>query len=183
MSILKLNETDARELSAELRTGNSAHLRRRRCTVALSMAGSASLGLIALYQLGILRCLPEPPWPHMNAEKVDASAEAYQRFSMPDAVLGVGSYAATMALAAMGGPDRAHSQPYLRWRLRPRSAMTPLTPVASPWINGPSMAHSASGASLRRQRRLQPSFWWFPKRLRPSTASGKHSKSQFLRKV
>jgi len=110
---LKLSEADARELSAELRGDNSASLKRRRGIIALSMAGCASLGLVALYQIGLIKHLPEPRWPYLNAERVDASPEAYQRFSMPDAILGAGSYAATMGIAAMGGTDRARSQPYI----------------------------------------------------------------------
>ena len=37
MSILKLNETDAQELSSELRSDDSGHMRRRRGIVVLSM--------------------------------------------------------------------------------------------------------------------------------------------------
>ncbi len=113
MSIVKLSEGDAKELSAELRNDNSGDMRRRRGVIALSMLGGAPLGLIALYQMGIIKSLPQPDWSYMDAEKVDASAEAYQRFSMPDAVLGIGSYAASMGLAAMGGSARAKSQPYI----------------------------------------------------------------------
>lgn len=32
---------------------------------------------------------------------------------MPDAVLGLGSYAATLGLAAMGGSERARSRPWI----------------------------------------------------------------------
>lgn len=110
---LILNEADARVLSVELRDDNSANLNRRRGVIALSMIGCASLGVVALYQMGIIKHLPEPRWRHLNAEKVDSSAEAYRHFSMPDAILGIGSYAATMGLAAMGGTDRARSQPHI----------------------------------------------------------------------
>jgi Vitamin K epoxide reductase family len=44
---------------------------------------------------------------------VDASAEAYSRFSTPDGILDIGNYALTMGLAAMGGQDRAQEQPWL----------------------------------------------------------------------
>jgi uncharacterized membrane protein len=101
------------DLSRELRTGSSPFLSRRRGVVGLSLAAVGSMGLIALYQMGLIRHLPEPPLPGFNADKVDASAEAYARFSMPDAVLGLGSYAATMGLAAMGGADRAATHPWL----------------------------------------------------------------------
>lgn len=44
---------------------------------------------------------------------MDASAEAYQHLSTPDALLGLGSYAATAILAAMGGADRVQRQPWI----------------------------------------------------------------------
>lgn len=47
----------------------------------------------------------------LNADKVDAAAEAYRKLNMPDAVLGLLSYAATMSLAASGGADRAREAP------------------------------------------------------------------------
>jgi short-subunit dehydrogenase/uncharacterized membrane protein len=104
----------AARLSTELRkTRGDTDLSHRRGIVALSLVASASMGLIALYQMGLIRHLPEPPLAMMDADKVDASAEAYQRFSMPDAVLGFGSYAATMALAAMGGRNRVKEMPWI----------------------------------------------------------------------
>jgi uncharacterized membrane protein len=103
----------ARNLSRELRLETSPGLRRRRGIVSLSLLASASMGLIALYQTGVIRHLPEPALPMMNADKVDASAEAYRRLVVPDAILGLGSYAATMGLAAMGGKDRAREMPLI----------------------------------------------------------------------
>jgi len=106
-------EQKATQLSRELRTQTSLDLRRRRGIVGLSMLASASMGVIALYQTGIIRHLPEPPVPMMNADKVDASAEAYEKLATPDAILGLGSYSATMALAAMGGKDRLEEMPWV----------------------------------------------------------------------
>jgi uncharacterized membrane protein len=71
------------------------------------------MGLIALYQVGLLKHLPEPPVPGFDADKVDASDEAYSYFQTPDAFLGLGSYAATMGLAAIGGKNRAQTQPWI----------------------------------------------------------------------
>jgi len=103
----------ARQLSRELRTESSPDLRRRRGVVALSLTASAAMGLIALYQTGIIKQIPEPPLPLLNAEKVNGSAQAYRKFAAPDAVLGLGSYAATMTLASIGGKDRVHEMPLL----------------------------------------------------------------------
>lgn len=69
----------------------------------------------------------------MNAENVDASAEAYQRLSMRDAILGAGSYAAQWALpqwAALIARDRG---PISRSHLRPNSRTTPTTRGILPW--------------------------------------------------
>ena len=71
------------------------------------------MGVIALYQTGLLKHLPEPPLRVFDADRIDASAEAYKRFSTPDAILGLGSYAATAGLAAMGGADRATKAPWI----------------------------------------------------------------------
>ena len=106
-------EQRAARLSQELRNGTSDDLQKRRAVVGLSLLASASMGVIALYQIGVIRHLPEPPLPMMNADKVDASAEAYEKFSMPDAALGFGSYAATLGLAAMGGESRATATPWI----------------------------------------------------------------------
>jgi len=71
------------------------------------------MALISLYQMGIIEHLPEPPLPHFDADKVDAAAEAYAKLSTPDAVIGLGNYAATLGLAAMGGQDRATERPWI----------------------------------------------------------------------
>lgn len=99
------------ELSRALREGDGPFLSRRRGVVGLSLVSIASMGVITLYQTGIIKHLPEPPG--FDADKVDASPEAYAYFAIPDAALGLGSYAATLGLAAMGGPDRAATQPWI----------------------------------------------------------------------
>lgn len=101
------------ELSDQLRNGSGDDLARRRRVVGLSLVAVGSMGLIALYQMGIIKHLPEPPIPGLDADKVDASAEAYSRFDTPDGVLGLGSYAVTMGLAAMGGRERERERPWI----------------------------------------------------------------------
>jgi hypothetical protein len=100
------------ELGDELRNGSDGDLARRRGVVCLSLVAVGSMGLITLYQMGIIKHLPEPPLPRLDADRVDASAEAYSRFATPDGALGLGSYAVTMGLAAMGGRDRARTMPW-----------------------------------------------------------------------
>ncbi|HEV2147192.1 MAG TPA: vitamin K epoxide reductase family protein [Longimicrobiaceae bacterium] len=101
------------ELSHELRTGDGEHLRARRRVLGLALGAAGCMGVISLYQMGIVRHLPEPPIPRLNADKVDASSEAYAHLNAPDAVLGFASYAATMVLAATGGTDRVQTMPWI----------------------------------------------------------------------
>lgn len=100
-------------LSRQLRHGASPALRRRRAVAGLTLAGIGSLSLVTLYQLGVLRSLPEPPLAHFDADCVDASSEAYALLATPDGALGVASYAVTLVLAAMGGEGRAGQQPWI----------------------------------------------------------------------
>ncbi len=101
------------KLGLSLRHGSGAGMARRRAMVGASLAAMGSLGVVALYQLGLIAHLPDPPLPGFDADKVHGSAEAYAILSTPDAVLGLGSYAVTAALAAMGAPDRATTRPWI----------------------------------------------------------------------
>ena len=76
---------------------------RRRGIIGLSCFSCGLLGGVALYQLGILKKLPQPPLRGFNSAKVHKSTEAYP-FGVPDALLGLGSCAVTAALAAVGSP-------------------------------------------------------------------------------
>ena len=77
------------------------------------MFSCAVLGAVALYQLGILKKLPEPPGKFFDTGKVNGSGEAYSILSTPDAFLGLSSYAVTAALVGMGPEDRARTQPWI----------------------------------------------------------------------
>jgi len=83
----------------------------------------ASLASLSLYQMGIFKRLAEPPIPVLDARKVNGSAEAYGILNTPDAVLGLGSYAATLGLIAMSGPDRARSQAWIPLALAAKSSL------------------------------------------------------------
>lgn len=104
---------DPGRISTQLRHNNSRSLSRRRGIVGLSLLAAGSMGLIALYQTGIIRHIPEPPLPRFDADKVVASEEAYAILHTPDALLGLTSFGATAALAAMEGEDRAAVHPWI----------------------------------------------------------------------
>lgn len=101
------------QLSEQLRQGTNEFLSRRRRIAGLALAAAGSMGLISLYQLGIMRHLPDPPLPGFDSDKVDAAAQAYSRLQSPDGPIGLGNYAATLGLAAMGGADRATEKPLI----------------------------------------------------------------------
>lgn len=101
------------ELSRELRGEDGRWLKNRRTIVGLSFTAAECMQLVGLYQMGLIRHLPDPPLSGFDSDKVDASEEAYEKLSMPDAYLGLVSYAATAALSAMGGPERARDRPWI----------------------------------------------------------------------
>ena len=102
----------AEAVSDQLRRGEDPSLTRRRRTAALALAATGSLGVVSLYQVGILKHIPEPPGP-FNADKVDASGEAYSLFNVPDGLLGMLNSTATAVLATMGTVDRARTAPWI----------------------------------------------------------------------
>ncbi len=101
------------ELGRELRDGSSRFLKRRRGIVGLAFFSSAVLGGIALYQMGILKKLPEPPWRFFDARKVNGSAEAYSILHTRDALLGLASYAITACLTGIGPENRSQTHPWM----------------------------------------------------------------------
>jgi len=103
--------TGAQELSEYLRHGDDWLLWCRRGVVLTSLTAALCMMFIGLYQMGIIRHLPEPPLPRMQADVVDAAPSAYRPLSlpMPDAFLGLVSYGVTAALAVMGGAERHKS--------------------------------------------------------------------------
>ena len=102
-----------KRLSYQLRNETSDDLARRRWVLGLSLVGAAAGGVVSLYQMGILKRLPDLPFDLFDATKVDKSPYAYKRFDTPDAPLMLLSYAATAVLASAGGKHRAETHPAL----------------------------------------------------------------------
>lgn len=103
----------AERLSATLRGGRDPVLNNRRRVAGLALGCIGTLSVVGLYQIGILPKVPEPPLPGLDADKVDASGEAYNLFKTPDAFLGIASYAGTLILAGAGDADRAQKRPWI----------------------------------------------------------------------
>lgn len=93
----------AEHLSLVWRLGDTPSLRRRRHAATTALASATIMAGLSLYQMGVVRRLPEVPLGGFDANVVDASAQAYQLLESPDATLGVVSYSVTAALAGLGG--------------------------------------------------------------------------------
>jgi hypothetical protein len=103
----------AEAVSDGLRRQSDDFLDRRRKVAGLTFGAMGSLGMVAAYQLGLLRHLPDPPVGPFASDRVDASGEAYQYLKTPDAALGLANYGATLALVGMGGARRTSERPWI----------------------------------------------------------------------
>ncbi len=101
------------ELSWQLRHSHAPYMKQRRAIAGLSLTAIGAMGLIALHQLGILSRLPDLPFAKFETNRITTSDTAYARLETPDGVLGLGNFAATLGLAAMGSPERATEQPLI----------------------------------------------------------------------
>jgi uncharacterized membrane protein len=113
----------AEAVSDQLRRHDSDFLRGRRRAAALALGATGALGVVSAYQIGVLKHIPEPPVRLFEADKVDASGEAYVLFSMPDGILGMLSAVTTAALATMGTHDRVRRQPWLPLALAAKAGL------------------------------------------------------------
>ncbi len=118
-----------RELSEELRNDSNPDLQRRRWIVGLSLVATAMAQIVSLYQVGIVRRLPDPPLEIFDSTKVDASDYAYKRLQTPDAFMMLASYAVTAWLAGAGGKNRATQTPLLPVALGLKTVLDTATAV------------------------------------------------------
>lgn len=112
----------AERVSDDLRRGTGSFLEQRRRIAGLTSLAGFALGVVGLYQFGLLRRVPEPPLPIFDAGAVDASGEAYQQLKTPDAALGLVSVGITLALAGAGDRDRVRTAPWIPLLLAGKTA-------------------------------------------------------------
>lgn len=105
--------TTPRELSRQLREVHTEDLNRRRLLVTLSLVGAAMGQIVSLYQMGVIKKLPDPPLDIFDSSKVDAADYAYARFQTPDALMMIVNYGVTAWLAGAGDKDRATNAPWI----------------------------------------------------------------------
>ncbi len=100
-------------LARQMRSSRGGYLRQRRAMVASTMVAQAAISFVSAYQFGLLRRMPDPDWPYIDSNEVNASDEAYSLAEMPDSFIALVSYAVTSAMAAMGDEHRHRNQPWL----------------------------------------------------------------------
>lgn len=93
----------------KIREDNSADTEDRRKVAALAAAGLADFSLISLLQIGYLKKLPDIPGDVFDTMEVNTSKEAVI-MGMPDGVISLGAYAATMFLAMAGSRFKKRSR-------------------------------------------------------------------------
>lgn len=100
------------QLREELQESDTPDLRRRRGIVIFSLIGMASMAAVTLYQMGLIRHLPDPPLSRFDSDRVNASDTAYQ-YGVPDGTLTLAGHATNAAMAAFGGRRRMAEQPWV----------------------------------------------------------------------
>lgn len=113
-SMLRLvgGKESPQELRREVQEGESLEMKLRRGTVVSSLIGAASMAAVTLYQMGVIRHLPDPPLDCFNSDKVNGSDTAWG-FGVPDGTLTMMAHAMNIAFAAAGGERRAEIRPAL----------------------------------------------------------------------
>jgi uncharacterized membrane protein len=105
MSSRMMRKDDPRSAVEKVRTKNEYRDRQLRRIALLSSAGLADFIPITLYQLGVIRHLPDPPGKIFNSDKINGSREA-QIAGIPDGVVSLVLYSATTALVAAALADK-----------------------------------------------------------------------------
>jgi uncharacterized membrane protein len=94
-----------------LRTEQSEDLDRRRRILLLSALGIFDFSLISLLQSGVIRKLPDIPYPEVfDTNGINTSKTAYE-MGVPDATISTVMHALKMALTTAGGSRRSGRKP------------------------------------------------------------------------
>ncbi|ARS36069.1 vitamin K epoxide reductase family protein [Pontibacter actiniarum] len=93
----------------KIREDTSEVVRYRREIAALATLGLIDFSLISLFQLGYIRKLPDVPGRVFDTQQVNSSKEAVL-FGLPDGVVSLGAYTATIGLAAAATRFKRPSQ-------------------------------------------------------------------------
>jgi uncharacterized membrane protein len=94
----------------QLRQGQSDSLKRRRKIALLSIFGILDFLVISLYQLGIIRHMPDIPGKIFDSNQANGSKDAYV-MGVPDGPISLVLYALNIVLASAGGSRKSGRHP------------------------------------------------------------------------
>lgn len=94
----------------ELLHGLDEDLQKRRKILGLSALGLLDFAFLSLYQGGVIKRLPDLPFPAFDSNKVNASQDAYQ-MGAPDATISAWIYSTNMVLSTAGGSEHSGRKP------------------------------------------------------------------------
>jgi uncharacterized membrane protein len=101
----------AEEIRDVLRTEQSEDIDRRRKVTLLSAIGIADFSIISLLQSGVIRKLPDIPYPALfDTNGINTSKTSFA-MGVPDATMSTVMHALEMALATAGGSEKASRKP------------------------------------------------------------------------
>lgn len=89
---------------------SSNDMERKRKLMVLSALGLIDFSIISLYQTGIIKKLPDIPYPIFDSNKVNISKDAYA-MGVPDGPISATLYGAIMVLASAGGNELTGRKP------------------------------------------------------------------------
>lgn len=98
-----------KSVTDKIRKDKSTATENRRNVAALAAAGLVDFSLISLLQMGYFKKLPDVPGKIFDTVKVNTSKDAVI-MGMPDGVISLGGYAATMFLAMAGSRFKKRSR-------------------------------------------------------------------------
>ncbi|MGK7389267.1 MAG: vitamin K epoxide reductase family protein [Candidatus Cyclobacteriaceae bacterium M2_1C_046] len=102
MQVLKIKE--------ELRKENNPNLKIKKKLAILASIGLLDFIIISLYQLGVIRKLPDVPIKGIDSNYVNASAEAY-KMGVPDGPVSATVYALILVLIGVKGTKKSGREP------------------------------------------------------------------------
>lgn len=102
--------SETQNLRRELQEEQTRDLRLRRAIIGLSLVGMGAMAAVTLFQIGVIKHLPDPPIEDFDSDKVNSSDTAYA-LGVPDGAMSLASLAANIPLAAFGGANRAEETP------------------------------------------------------------------------
>jgi hypothetical protein len=97
---------------ANFSAGESQELDLRRVAMGASLLGMVSMGLVALFQSGAIRHLPDPPVDGFDSDHVNAPARS-SLWGVPDGFCKFTAHVIMLVFAAAWTADRAERRPWL----------------------------------------------------------------------